>query len=243
MVERGHDAADDVVHVGEVALVVAVVEDVDRLAGQDVAGEQEQRHVRPAPGAIDGEEAQARDRQPIEIGVGVRHHLVGLLGRGVERQRVLGVLVHRERHLRVGAVDGAGRGEDQVLDLVVTATLQDVQRADQVAVGICMGVLDGIAHARLRGQVHHALEARLCKQRVDAGSVGQVQPAEREVVVVPQDLEPRFLQRRVVVVVQVIEPDDLVATVEQAAGRVEADEAGGAGDQNFHSGLRIADSG
>ena len=54
-----HDALDDVVDVGEVALHPPVVEDLDRLACEDASRENEERHVRPAPGAVDGEEAQA----------------------------------------------------------------------------------------------------------------------------------------------------------------------------------------
>src|SRR3546814_2200230 len=80
---------DDVVDVGEVAGVVAVVEHVDRLAGQDLAREQEQRHVRPAPGPVDGEEAQAGGRQVEQVAVGVRHQFVGLLGGRVHAHRVV----------------------------------------------------------------------------------------------------------------------------------------------------------
>jgi hypothetical protein len=43
--------------------VLAIIEDRDLLAGKDGLGEFEQRHVRPAPRAIDGEEAQAGGRQ------------------------------------------------------------------------------------------------------------------------------------------------------------------------------------
>ena len=66
-IARAHDALDDVVDVGEVAAMVPVVEDVDRLAREDALREQEQRHVRPAPRAVHREEAQARDRQREEV--------------------------------------------------------------------------------------------------------------------------------------------------------------------------------
>jgi hypothetical protein len=44
--------------------MMAAVEHIDGLAGQDVLGEQEQRHVRPPPGTVHREEPQARGRQP-----------------------------------------------------------------------------------------------------------------------------------------------------------------------------------
>ena len=157
-VAGAHDALGDVVDVGEVAAVMPVVEDVDRPAGEDVAREQEQRHVGPAPRAVDGEETQPRHGQRIELGIGVRHELVGLLRRGVERQRVIDVLVDGERHPRVGAVHRAGRGVDEMRDAVVPASLEDVRGADHVAVDVGEWILDRIAHAGLGAEVDHALE-------------------------------------------------------------------------------------
>ena len=49
-----------------------------------------------------------------------------------------------------------------------------------------------------------------------------------------QDRETRELQAHVVVVVEVVEADDLVAAREQLLRGVEADEAGGAGDEDLH---------
>ncbi len=103
-VGRAHHTFDDVVDESEIALVMAVVEDVDRLAGEDVLREEEERHVGPAPRAIDGEEAQARDRQLEEPGIVVRHQLVCALGRGVHRERMPDTAVHAEGHVSVGAV-------------------------------------------------------------------------------------------------------------------------------------------
>ena len=46
--------------------------------------------------------------------------------------------------------------------------------------------------------------------------------------------QPRVLQLDVVVVVEVVEADHLVAARQQALRDVHADEAGGAGDEDFH---------
>src|SRR3546814_7519829 len=70
-------SSDLVVDIGEVALHPAVVEDGDRLTRQDFRGEDPHRHVRTAPGAIDGEEAQAGPRDAEEMGVGFAHQFVG----------------------------------------------------------------------------------------------------------------------------------------------------------------------
>jgi hypothetical protein len=71
---------------GEIPAELALVVDVDGLALEDGAHELEQRHVGATPGTVDGEEAQARGGQAVEVGVGVGHQLVGLLARRVERQ-------------------------------------------------------------------------------------------------------------------------------------------------------------
>ena len=44
-----------------------------------------------------------------------------------------------------------------------------------------------------------------------------------------------FLERDFVIVVQVVEADDFVAARQQAQGSGHADEAGGAGNENFHA--------
>ena len=54
----------NVADVGEVAGVFAAVEERDRSSGQNVLRKEEQRHIGPAPGTINREEAQASGRQP-----------------------------------------------------------------------------------------------------------------------------------------------------------------------------------
>ena len=58
------------------------------------------------------------------------------------------VLVHAEGHRRVGAVDRARRGKDEMLDAVVAAALQHVQRADDVGIDVGVRVFQRVADAR-----------------------------------------------------------------------------------------------
>jgi hypothetical protein len=55
------------------------------------------------------------------MAVAVRHHLVRLLRRGVEADGMVGGLVDAVRLGRIGAVDGAGRGVDEMRDRMVPA--------------------------------------------------------------------------------------------------------------------------
>ena len=90
LVAGANDAFDNVINVGEVSAVVAVVEDLYGLAFEDVFGELEQGHVGPAPGSIHGEEAQAGGGQAEQVAVAVGHEFVGAFGGGVELQGVHG---------------------------------------------------------------------------------------------------------------------------------------------------------
>ena len=178
-----HDALhalDDVADKGEVALAVAHVEDLDGIAAAQLLGEAEVRHVGAAHRAVHREEPQPRRGDRIELGVGGGHELVALLGRGVERDRRVDAVLLAEGHLLVAAVDGARARVHQVLHRVVAAGLQDVEEADQVAVHVCERVLDGVAHARLRGEVHHHVEAVPREQALDQRGIAEVALHEGE---------------------------------------------------------------
>jgi len=86
----------------------------------------------------------------------MRHELIGFLGCGVQAERMIDVLLYRERHVGIRAIDRTGGCIHQVLDAVVAACFKDVQKTRHVAVDINMRIFDGIAHARLGGEVDHA---------------------------------------------------------------------------------------
>ena len=69
-----HDADDafhDVIDIGEIPSAVAVVVDLDGLAFQQCVRESEIGHVRAARRAVDGEEAEARGRDIVKLGIAV----------------------------------------------------------------------------------------------------------------------------------------------------------------------------
>ena len=69
------------------------------------------------------------------------------------------VVVFGKRQPRIGTVHRAGRSKYEVSDLALAATLKNVAEPYQVGVNIRIRVLDRIAHARLRRQVHDGVEA------------------------------------------------------------------------------------
>jgi len=117
---------------------------------------------------------------------------------------------------------------------LVPAALQNIERANDVAVHVGMRCLDRVAHARLRPQVHDALEFLARKALRHAGGIGKVELDEAKARILLQQLQARHLQIDVVVLVEIIEADYLITALEQAPGGVKADEARGSGDENLH---------
>lgn len=100
-----HHSLHNVVNVSEVALAVAIVENLDGLAFHQFVGEAEVSHVGTTGGAIDGEEAEAGRGDVVELRVGMGHQLVTLLGGGVEAHGVVHLVVCRIGHFLVAAID------------------------------------------------------------------------------------------------------------------------------------------
>jgi hypothetical protein len=214
--------------------VVAVVEHRDGLAFENVAGELEQRHVGPPPRAVDGEEAQARHRKAEEMGVGMRHQLVRLLGRAVKAHRMIDSVADAEGELAVRAIDRARRGIDEMLHLRVAAAFEHMQEAPDIGVDISVRMLQRIAHAGLRGEMDDALRLLLGEDRAHDFLVGEVGLDEMKSVAPRQPREARLFERDIIIGAHIVEPNDLIAAIEQPGRRVKTDEAGGAGDQNAH---------
>ena len=247
------DAFHDVIDIGEIAAAVAVVVDLDGLALEQLVREAEIGHVRAAGGAVDGEEAKARGRDVVQLGIAVGEEFVALLGRRIQADRIIHPVVRAEGHLLVAAVHAAGTGIDQVLDPAVPGSpgrsgdavirvptrLQDVVEPDHVALDVRIRVLDAVPDPRLRRKVHDDIELVFLEDPVDEGLVGKV--AFDEVVgmlrgglgLLPGLAQAILLERRIVVVVQVVEPDDAqrLLAIQKPQHEVRADEAGGAGDE------------
>ena len=153
------DAFDNVVDIGEVALAVAVVENLDGLACLQFLCGGEVEHVRAACRAVNGKEAEPGGRNIVELAVAVCQELVGFFSGRVEGDRVVDFVFHCEGHFFVAAVDRGAGGVDKVLDACavivgVAAGFEDVVETDQVALYVDVRVIDGVADAGLRRKVY-----------------------------------------------------------------------------------------
>lgn len=98
-------ALDDVVHEGEIAFAVAVVEDFYGVAVDKLVREAEICHVGTSGRTIDREKSQACGRNVVELRIGMCHQLVALFRRGIEAYGIVHLVVSRIRHLLVRTVN------------------------------------------------------------------------------------------------------------------------------------------
>ena len=101
LLHDGDDALHDIIDVGEVAIHVAMVVNLDGFAFDQLVGEFEIGHVRPAHRAIDREEPEPGRGNLVELAIGMSEQLVGLLGCRIQRNRVVYLVVRRIGHLLV----------------------------------------------------------------------------------------------------------------------------------------------
>ena len=209
------DAFHDVIDIGEIPSAVAVVVDLDGLSFQQFVRESEIGHIRTPRRAIDGEEAKARGRDIVQLGIAVGEEFVALLRRRIQAHRIIHPIVRAERDFLVAAVHAAGAGVDQVLHRMMPTGFQDVVEPDHVALDVRIRVLDAIADTGLCCQVYDDIEVVFLEELVDEGLVGEVALDELAGVLrggrgLLLDLaQAVLLERRIVVVIEVVEPDDI----------------------------------
>src|SRR4051794_21070865 len=176
-----------------------------------------------AAGPRDVEVAQRDRAEP------VRPALVG--DHAVDRELRVPVGVDRVGGQRLGhghlgglAVDRAGRGEHEPPDARLAHRVEEVQRRDEVAAVVALGVLDGLRDERERREVQHRVPP------LGEGGLGGLEVVERHV-----EVAGALRDRARVATVEVVEDRDLVARVDELGGHDGADVAGAAGHEELHA--------
>src|SRR6516225_2352634 len=172
--------------------------------------------------------------------VGVSHQLVGFLGGRVKADKMIYIVIYRERQLDVGPVHRAGGSVNQMFDFEMPAVFQDVPEANQIAVDIGARVFQRIADTRLGGKVDHELGSMLVEQLPQRVLSRDISPAEYEIVPFLEKFQPALFQIDVVVIIQVVHTDHGLAMIEQATGQVKANDPRRPGDQNWSHALRLS---
>lgn len=227
------DARDDVVDIGEVAVHIAVIVDLDGLTLADLVGELEVRHIRATERPVNREEAQPRRWNAVEMAVGVRHELIRLLRRRIEADWMVDIVRRRERRLLLVAVDRRARSKKQMFHLMMAACLEDVEEADDVRVDIRARVVDAVPHASLRREIDDNVRLILLEQRRDRRLIRQVALDKRERRILAQDLQPALLQADIVIIIDIIKANNRRPEPQQPLREMKADKSRSAGDQDL----------
>ena len=189
-------------------------------------------HVGPSPRPVDGEKAQPRCRNRVQMAVGMGHQLVGLFGGRVQAQGMVDRVVDRKGQFFVRAIHRARGGVDEVLDARMAAAFEHVGKADEIAVDVRGRILQRIPHAGLRGQMHDRAEIAIAENRLDRPAIGKIDLVEVEILKLSQNREARFLECRIVIVIDAINANDAAPVLKKAPRQREAKKAGCTGDQN-----------
>ena len=121
-----------------------------------------------------------------------------------------------------------------MLDGVVAAALEHVERAGHVAAHVGVRFLQRVAHARLCREVNDARKFLARKERTHRIVVREVQLLEAEVGLCGEPREPCLLQRDVIVLVEIVQTHHLVAAGQQLVRGVRPNESRRTGHQYLH---------
>jgi len=183
----------------------------------------------------------------------VGHELVALFAGGVQAHRIVHLVVFAVGHFAVESVHGTGRGEHQVLDLVMATGFQNVQESDQVALQVGIRVCNGIAHACLGGEVHDLVEFFFGKELVETFLVVDTHFHESAVLVLAAlhqgaigevvaglfdaaFAEATVLEADIVIVVNIVEAHDFIAAFRKHEHELGANKTCCTSNKNLHVG-------
>src|SRR5690242_6096649 len=106
----------------------------------------------------------------------------------------------------------------------MTAALENIDEADEVAIDIGVRIRHGISHSRLRREVDHFVESLALEQAWHRRTIRDVHPFELKPGIGGELGEPGFLEPDVVIVVEVVDPDDFIALFKEPRGYMRSDE-------------------
>ena len=139
----------------------------------------------------------------------MRHRFIGFLGRRIERNWVVGYVVLGKRDLPARPVHGAGRCEDKVLDIVLSANFENVREPHQIACHIRLRVLNRIANTRLRCKMHHPDRFRCGENPGEGRRIFNACSHEGKFRSLLESRKSGLFQPYIIVGIEVIQSDDV----------------------------------
>ena len=154
------------------------------------------------------------------------HEFVALLGGGIKRQGVVDRVGHGIGLARIGPVDRARRRIDEVPDAKFPRRLDHVEKPDEIGADVVGGCLQGMAHARLGGEMGDMLRAQPREQAVHSVPVSDIPVHHFEGGMLHELCNTGLLEGDIIIGVEIVEAHHAAPAFQQAAGEVKADEPG-----------------
>ena len=225
--ERIKDAVCDITGVNEVAGLISIAENGDALPFGDAFRKDADDTAFPAVAlAFTVDIGKAEDDIVYAIGEAVELEIIlgCLFGEAVKGKRLLRQgLGNRERAIGHIPIGRRRRGEDNALDAVFPAALEDTDRAGDVLMHIVLGICHGVGDECLRCEMHDGIEVFLFENVFDSFVMG-----------IHDD---EFHMREQVLTKtggEIIQRDGFVACCFECPHQVGTDESGSAGNKYFH---------
>ena len=102
-----------------------------------------------------------------------------------------------------------------MLDARVPTTFKDRQETGDIRFGVGEGVLYGVTHTRLGGQMNHSIKPVVGKKAGHAISIRAIHLQELEARILLHQAQSGFFEFGIVVIVQIIQTYNLVPPSEQ----------------------------
>ena len=225
--ERIKDAVCDITGVNEVAGLISIAENGDVLPFGDAFRKNADDAAFPAvalPFAVDIGKAENDIVYAVSEAVELEIILGCLFGEAVEGEWLLRHgLGNRERAIGHIPIGRRGGGEDDALDAVFPATLEDTDRAGDVLMHVVLGISHGVGDEGLRCEMHDGIEVFLFENVFDR---------------LVMDIHDDEIHMREQVLTkaggEIVQRDGFVACCFECPHQVGTDESGSAGNKYFH---------
>ena len=225
--ERIKDAVCDITSVNEVAGLLSITENGDALPFSHAFRKDADDAAFPAvalPFAVDIGKAENDIVYAVSEPVKLEIILSCLFGEAVKGKRLLRQgLGNRERAIGHIPIGRCGGGEDNALDAVFPAALENTDRAGDVLMHVVLGISHGVGDEGLRCEMHDGIEVLFPENVFD-----------RLVMGVHDD---EFHMREQVLTKaggEIVQCDGFMACYFECPHQVGTDESGSAGNKYFH---------
>ena len=169
--ERVKDAVCDITGVDEVAGLISIAENGDALPFGDAFRKDADDAAFPSVAlAFTVDIGKAEDDIVYAVGEAVELEIIlgGLFGEAVKGKRLLRQgLGNRERAIGHIPIGRCGGGEDNALDAVFPAALEDTDRAGDILMHVVLGISHGVGDEGLRREMYDGIEVFLFENVFD----------------------------------------------------------------------------